>query len=359
MENPEMLARGCAGRRRGFSLLATGICLVAIVGVLGLAADIGRMYIVKSEAQAYADAAALTAALELDGTAAGISRARNSLAASTNRWNMGTAAFSSTQMDFATGAGGPWVENPNPAAGYGFARVRASATVPLYFMPAVSPAPTSVIRATAVAAQVPKTSFREGSFPFSPFAHNSGQPDFGFTPGTRYTLRWPANPKAGVNVCPGDDAPQWVAQAERDGSSERGYIEENSSAVIRAAIEDDYMTEPVTVGQPVAMTGGNKQTQRDSLITRVNQDTDNYSATYAQYDAAGAGNGRRLVAVPINSGYPDNIVLGFGLFFLLLPSEYDDSGNRPFCAEYVGPYVQGSRHKGAGGPGAYVVRLVE
>jgi hypothetical protein len=317
------------------------------------------MYIVKSEAQAYADAAALAAALELDGTPAGITRAQNSLAASTNRWNMGTTAFGGSQVDFAAQAGGPWQGSPNPAAGFRFARVRASTTVPLYFMPVVTSVGSTVVSASAIAAQVLKTNFREGVLPFSPFAHNSGQPDFGFTVGERYTLRWGSNPKVDVNVCPGDNAPPWVAMAKAGGAEERGYIEETSSAVIRAAIEQDAMTAEVTVGLPVEMTGGNKQTQRDSLITRINQDSDPTSATYAQYDAAGAGNGRRLVAVPINNGFPDNVVLGFGLFFLLEPSEYDHSGNRPFCAEFVGPYVQGSRHKGAGGPGAYVVRLVE
>ena len=108
----------------------------------------------------------------------------------------------------------------------------------------------------------------------------------------------------------------------------------------------------------VTMTGGNKQTQRDSLINRVNQDTDNTSATFAEYQASDTGNGRRLVGVPITTWFPEYRVIGFAAFFRLLPSEYPQSGNKSFCAEYVGPYVQGSWHPGAGGPGAYVVRLV-
>ncbi len=345
--------------RRGFTLITTGACLVALVGVVGLAADIGRMYIVKSEAQAYADAAALTAVLELDGTSAGIERARSSLAGSTNRWNMGTRAFSGTQIDFGAAASGPWEGSPSPAADYVFARVRASATLPLYFIPAVAAARTSVISATAVAGQIPKTDFREGVFPFSPFAHDNGRADFGFTPGMKYTLRWPASPRVDVNTCPGDNAQQWIDRAQGGGGSERGYIEETSSDLIRAAIVQDTMTAQLTIGSSLVMTGGNKQTQRDSLIERINQDTDSSSATYAQYSAGGAGNGRRLVAAPVNGGYPNNTLLGFGLFFLLLPSEYDHSGNRPFCAEFVGPYTQGSRHQGAAGPGAFVVRLVQ
>jgi Flp pilus assembly protein TadG len=344
---------------RGFTLLTAGVSAVAMLAMLGLAADIGRAFIVKNEMQAYADAASLAAVLELDGTEAGITRAGSTLPTSANRWNMGTLPFGGTQLDFSTDAEGPWEGSPSSANGVRFVRVRATATLPLFFLPVVASVRTALINSTAVAGQVLKTNFSEGVLPFSPLAHNSGQPDFGFTPGERYTLRWPSNPNVGVNVCPGDDAAPWVAQAEAGGASERGYIEDSSSAIIRAAIEQDYMTGPVTVGEPVEMTGGNKQTQRDSLITRINQDTDAASATYAAYEAGGTGNGRRLVAAPVNNGHPDNIVLGFGLFFLLLPGEYDHSGNRPFCAEYVGPYVQGSRHKGGGGPGAYVVRLVQ
>jgi len=354
-----MQVRPVGAKQAGIALVATAVLVVGMVGLLGLAADVGRMYIVKNEMQAYVDAAAVTAAVELDGTAAGITRAQNAVSTSANRWNMGTSAFSGTQMDFATEATGPWQASPSPASGYRFARVNGTAGVPLYFLPVVGTPREAVVNSTAVAGQVLKPSFSEGAFPFSPFAHNSGQPDFGFTPGTWYTLRWGSNPKVDVNVCPGDNAAAWVAQAKAGGAEERGYIEETSSAIIRTAIEGDYQTGPITVGEPVEMTGGNKQTQRDSIITRINQDTDPTSATYAQYEAGGGGNGRRLVAVPVNNAHPDNIVLGFGLFFLLLPSEYDHGGNRPFCAEYVGPYVQGSRHKGAGGPGAYVVRLVQ
>lgn len=344
---------------KGFVLIAAGLCSIAMLGMLGLAIDLGRLYVIKSEIQAYADSAAITAALELDGTAAGIARAQNSVSSNPNRWNLGSAGFSGTQIDFATDASGPWSANPSPADNYRFARIHAEGSVPMYLFPVLGGGSSSTVRAMAVAGQVLKTTFQEGLLPFSPIAHNHAPPDFGFVPGLHYTLRWPSNPRVGVNVCSGDDAEPWVAHAEAGGSSERGYIEENSSAVIRAAIEQNYQTQAITIGGAVTMTGGNKQTQRDSLVNRIYQDTDPVSATYAEYAAANIGNGRRLVAVAINTGHPDYVVLGIGLFFLLVPSEYDAGGNRPFCAEYVGPYVQGSKHKGAGPPGAYVVRLVQ
>lgn len=344
--------------KRGFVLITTGVCILAMLGMLGLAVDLGRIYIVKSETQAYADSAALAAALELDGTLQGFDRARQAVAANNNRWNLATATFTGAQTEFSTAATGPWEASPATATGYRYVRVTAAATVPLLFLPAVGTAASSVVRASAVAGQVPKNNFGEGTFPFSPFAHSSTPPDFGLVPGGIYTLRWPANPKLHNNVCPGDDAPEWIAKAQEGSNSERGYIEETSSAVIRAAIIADYQTRPLTIGLPVIMTGGNKQTQRDSLRERVMQDTDPNSATYAEYAALGQGNGRRLVMVPLNSGPPNDIVVGFALFFLLRQEEYAKGGNHPFCAEYVGPYVQGSRRKGAGPAGAYVVRLV-
>jgi Flp pilus assembly protein TadG len=344
-------------RERGFVLVTVGVCLVAMMAMLGLAVDIGRMYIVRNESQAYVDAASLTAALQLDGTTAGISRAANTLSASTNRWNLGSTAFAGTQIDFGTGPTGPWMASPSPAAGYRFVRVRATSAVSLYFLPIVVSARTSVVAATAVAGQLPKTDFSEGVFPFSPFAHNNSDlNNFGYTPGTQYTLRWPASPKLNKNLCPGDNAQQWLDESQLGGNSERGYIEINSASVLRSIVYGDQ-TVHVTVGQPVTMTNGNKQTERDALNERVNQDTNPLATSYAQYESSGMGNSRRLVAVPINSGHPNNIVLGIALFFLL--GDYPQQGNQPWCAEYVGPYVQGGDHQGAGGPGAYVVRLVQ
>jgi hypothetical protein len=346
-------------RECGFALVTVAVSVVAMIGMLALATDLGRMYIVRNESQAYVDAASLTAALQLDGTTGGIGQAASTLAASTNRWNLGSTAFSGTQMDFGMAATGPWMASPSPASGYRYVRVRATSAVSLFFFSIMVPVQSSVVRATAVAGQLPKTDFGEGVFPFSPFAHNNTDPNFGYTPGQQYTLRWPASPKLNNNVCPGDNQQQWIDQSNLGGGSERGYIEDTTAAVIRMTIVQDYQTVHVIVGQPVTMTGGNKQTERDALIVRVNQDTNPIATSYAQYESSGTGNRRRLIAAPINSGYPDNIVLGIGLFFLLAPSDYGQGGNNSWCAEYVGPWVQGGDRQGAGDPGAYVVRLVQ
>ena len=59
-------------RRRGFVLVTMALTTAGVFGIVGLAVDIGRMFIAKNETQVYCDAAALAGAMALDGTAAGI-----------------------------------------------------------------------------------------------------------------------------------------------------------------------------------------------------------------------------------------------------------------------------------------------
>lgn len=351
---------GNTANQKGFALLAAGACSIVMIGALGLAVDLGRIFIAKNEAQAYVDSAALDAVTELDGTSDGLQRARDTVVANLNRALLGTRPFAGTQTLFSTAQGGPWDPNPLAAADYRFLQVNASVNVDSYFVQIFGGANSNAVRATAVAGQVEKTNFREGSFPFSPLAHNNVAPDFGLVPGEKYTLRWASNPKLNTNTCAGDNDNAYITQAEAGGGSERGYIEETSSSLIREAIEGDYMTRQLAVGDTVNMTGGAKQTQRDSIINRVSQDSNSTADTYAEYAAAGNGNGRRLVLVPINTYSPDYRVLGFRAFFLLRSNQYGSGGNNPFCAEYVGSYSAGGKHKGASSTsGAFVPRLLQ
>ena len=347
--------------QRGFTLLAAGVCSIVMVGTLGLAVDLGRTFIVKNEAQAYVDSAALDAVTELDGTDAGLQRARAAVTANVNRVLLGTNLFSGTVTEFSTGQNGPWEANPGTATDYRFLRVTANVNYNSYFIQIVGGANSNTVRAAATAGQVEKTNWKEGSFPFSPLAHDPADPDnFGLVEGQRYTLRWASNPKVNANTCAGDNENQWINQAEAGGGSERGYIEETSSAIIREAIESDYMTRQLSVGDTVNMTGGAKQTQRDSIQNRIAQDSNSTAATFAQYRAAGNGNGRRLILVPINTYAPDYRVLGFRAFFLLTSNDYPAGGNQPFCAEYVGSYNLGSKRNGASTlAGAFVPRLLQ
>src|SRR5260370_30589445 len=98
----KLILSGRPSGKRGFTLLASGVCIVGLFGAAGLAVDIGRMYITKNEAQSYADAAAVSAAMKLDGTAAGLSAADAAVTASPNKWGFSTTAFGLTTSGAAT-----------------------------------------------------------------------------------------------------------------------------------------------------------------------------------------------------------------------------------------------------------------
>jgi hypothetical protein len=362
-------------REKGFVALFAALCLSAMIGMLALGVDLGRMYIAKNEAQTYVDSAALAGTLELDGTLDGISRARTMVLANTNRWNFQNSTFQGVTVDFSKLSDGPWEEYPSDPRGLRYLRVLASAPVPMLFLPIVPgvqktslPGPplamialapmTKTVKANSAAGQEPKYYFREGLFPFSPFAHTNAEPHFGLVPGQLYTLRWASNPRLNQNTCPGDNSQPMIDLAKAGGGDERGYIELSSASVIRETIEHDLQTIFRRVGDPVQMTGGAKQSQLTSLINRVMQDSDPTAPNFASYTERDRGNGRRLVAVPINTGYPNYRIVQIGGFMLLPSSEYGNGGNNPFCAEYVGAWVKGSKHPGVEETGAFVARLV-
>src|SRR5438874_5394901 len=95
--------------KKGFTLLASAVCTVALIAAAGLAVDIGRIYITKNEAQSYADAAAISAALKLNGTAGGVSAADAVVLASPNSWNFGTTAFTGTVTEYSVDGLNNWL----------------------------------------------------------------------------------------------------------------------------------------------------------------------------------------------------------------------------------------------------------
>ena len=62
-------------RQRGAVAVVVGLAIFVLVGMIGLALDMGQMFVNKTELQNAADACALAAARELDGTADALTRA--------------------------------------------------------------------------------------------------------------------------------------------------------------------------------------------------------------------------------------------------------------------------------------------
>jgi len=355
-------------RRQGFVVLAAAVALFTIVGMMGLSIDLARLYIAKNELQAYADGAAVAAALRLNGTLEGLEEARTQAKTHPNRWALGTRAVPVVEVRFSQTSNGAYEAAPATATGYRFVRVRARGPLPLYFLPVLEGVSTKqMVEAVAGAGQSLVTSLDRGLLPYSPDAPCSGvipntpctpENNFGFIPGKEYTLRWPPpnikqrnNPK---NWCQGDQDNNYITIATNE---ERGFIDIGDGAganAIRNAIVNNAQSHALAIGDTIIPSGGNKGTESDALRERISQDTDTTSATHADYTAAGTGNDRRYGVLAVNDPLT-NIVLGFALFYL--PSNMCGNNNvATCCAEYVGPAVlPGSA--GAGPAGAYRVRL--
>ena len=381
----------CARKERGFVLVTTSLAALFLLGMAGLAIDIGRMYVARSETQSFVDSASLEATAQLDDTPAGIGRAVDAVNGNPKRWQFGTSTFTDVKTEF-TNSDSPaatWLAAgsvPSPPTGYNSARVTATVRPGVYLLSVLTGSTKSTVSASAVAARVTRTYFTEGVFPFSPYSHkiaagcqtcDDASDLFGMKIGNQYTFRWAASPKDGKqNVCPGDDSQAMIDIANAGGGSIRGYIELNSAADLSNAILSNVSTAlevsgsadvptNFTLDGTVDMVGGAKNSViNGALAARVQQDSDALSQTYSEYKSRRAGNGRRMVVVPVNKGAPDFAIAGFAGFFLLTPSSYDVTGNQPACGEYVGAWTQGSPFTGGSSIHSiddlrFMVRLVQ
>jgi hypothetical protein len=347
-------------KTRGFVLVTAVASIAGLLALTGLAVDAGRLYIVRSELQVYADEAAIAAAFELDGTLAGLNRARDLAnsgpvaGASRNRWNFATELVTGAQAQFAASAEGPFESNPASPAALRFVRVQASASVRNYLL-ALAPgiSNTSNLTAASVAGQVRRTSLGNGIAPFAPTAHDVSDPEFGYTRGEMYTLRWApegARDKEDGR-CPGD------ATFDPGSSSERGYIDvgqgAGASALRDTVVSNSYFLDtPISLGTILTPYPG-QQSVPSAVEARFAQDTDVAAQTYSEY----AGNGRRLFTVAVAAPGEPAAVVGFAAFFLR-PQPCGIKNTNPCCAEYVGPAVTGGSHVAAGPSGLYEVELV-
>jgi hypothetical protein len=353
-------------------------------GVLGMAVDIGRLYIAKNETQIFTDAAALAAATKLNGTSQGITDANAAAASSGNSWNLNSTTASGFTTEFATSSTGPWVSNPGSPAGYVYVRVSLPVTLPLYFIPMViANKYTQAVTSSSVAAQVPTSSIPAGASPYSLVSTNTTGPRFGLTVGGSYSIQWPNfngnrhgcnqdNPDRCFNSdpCLGDTSASKWAVASNWSSSKSGYWGFNSNADIERSVLNGLQAAPVAVGDNILslMTSGNKAAQPRVLDQRASQDADYQSSTPIDYQESSAHNGRRIMLVPIlNPVSPSNTtVLGWGAILLYSngsTSNYyqrNANGNDPYCAVYLGPYNVGSTGAGAAtsGTGASRTKLV-
>jgi uncharacterized membrane protein len=142
-------------RQKGFVLIAMSVSMFLLLAVIGMAFDLGRVYIARNEAQIFTDAASMAAAVQLDGTPAGLARARAAVAALPNRWNLGTETFRGVVVEFSADQQA-WEKEPKDAAAMQYARVTAPDNrVEIAFLRAVGGPASFTVPARAAASSKP------------------------------------------------------------------------------------------------------------------------------------------------------------------------------------------------------------
>lgn len=145
--------------QHGFVLIATSIALTILLALAALGIDIGRMYVIRAELQSFTDAAALNAALELDGTDAGFANARTGAGRFATGphamlWNLGTQPITDIVTSFSAD-NKTWQAQPKPGGDYRFVRVVATEPAPVIFLKVFQPLGlgSSTVAAASVAAK--------------------------------------------------------------------------------------------------------------------------------------------------------------------------------------------------------------
>jgi Flp pilus assembly protein TadG len=401
--------------QHGMVLITMAATAIAMIGTMGLAIDLGHIFIVKNETQAYVDAAAIAAALQLDGTTAGISRADNAATTMSAAWNFSSTVLTSPTVEYASAAtGATWYTAANVTSALAptmtYTRVTKTVAPNIYFVPVVmtNKVYTQNVQSQAVAGQVvlaANTSIAEGLGPFAGIAACSGavaacegtaSNNFGLTVGQEYDIQWPqyngnrGNCKNGTIIdcfvgtpCLGDrnlntnggsgNPMQEVVNTW--GPSVNGYWGSSNTNQLNKYILDTLQLGTLAIGTDITtyLSSGNKQGTAKILDDRVNEDTVNYdpstATTSAQklaayLDSASQNpvhNGRRLMPVPMV--YPNatgSQVVGYAQF--LLESDQTaaggksgyyaaGNGNDPYCAIYDGPWNMGSTNGGVSSSG--------
>jgi len=317
-------------RQGGYILVTMAAGAFSLFGAMGVAIDVGRLFIIRNETQAYCDAAALAAALELNGTSQGITAATSAALNVGNKYNIDSSALTTqcvtsgnntittncVTVDFAQTQNGTYSSNPSNASGYIYARVQTSVNANLYFMPALlvkftsGPGYIQKVNALAIAGQIDlsTTQIKNGAMPYTAVSTNPSQKDFGFTVGGLYDMQWPQyNANRGhcaqgdslshledcfnSTPCSGDlNSATLKAVTQSWGASTNGYWGYNSNSDIAGTVLGTNQIVPVALGDNLqampettancnsapcnVLTNGNKAVEAGILDARASGDDD-------------------------------------------------------------------------------------
>jgi Flp pilus assembly protein TadG len=356
-------ARGGRKGQRGSVLAMSALGMLTFLLATGLCVDLGHFYLVKSELQNAADAAALAGASALNSGPAGITRARQRATAAMNSYefNQKGLTFAAADVTFAVNLDGPYMSEasaavPATAQKIRFVRVKTPATPVQVFFAAPALGSKKDLTAEATAGMSVPISSVCDFLPVSVIDY--GTP---IKPGDLYTFR--AAP-AGT-VSPGNY--QLLAVAGSGGQDVRVGIASGVDAC--AAPGEEYAVDTktgVTAG-PVRVGINTRFDEYGSQVDPATQPPDTNvmeNITYGQY-AAGAPSqapthpgvyGRRIVIIPIvkqseyDPGKGTVKFNRFGLFFLR--NKVPNGSGGDLVAEYIDRATVVGRGKVGTGPGA-------
>lgn len=269
-------------KQRGIVIVAVCLCLLLLMAGLGLGVDLNRLLVAKKALQSTAESVALAAVLELDGSANGLERARVRGGETWRRHD--PPAGASMTIEFAASAAGPWLADPLSIVELRAARVQAISKMPLTLLRGVVQDKFLPVDAGVRAEQRLVERVESGLLPLA--------------------------------VKPDGQLLKGLTVALQPGAARQ---------TILAGVPF-----PVKVGDRMTLHAGEYEATLSEIIR---SDSDSRSAFYSEYAANAAGNGRRLVALPIVGD--DLRVTGFGAF-LLLPSG---------GIELAGGYLAGGRFR--------------
>jgi hypothetical protein len=341
--------------RRGYIFIALALASAFIFGMAALAIDLGRMYVAHSEAQSFADAAALRATLRLaSATPPPFDQAVADAESTPKQWEFGTKPFVASDVTavFGPTQNGPWKDAASAGAGDVFVRVTARLNMPFYLLGVLGgiSATGSTLSAAAVAGLSGDLS-TGGEFPTSPISRipdknnpSKYSPDdatdpFGYQKNGEYTLRWGAKDGKTYTEC-GTDADSGIAEVKDENNAGWCCTGTSNKPDLEDAIIGTRPTVPLRIGDDLPFVTGMKQSVMSTLRERVDADPSD-SQYWLQYKDDADANHKRLVVVPVNDGTK---VQGFALFLLYRSDDYSKgpASKDCVCGQYLGPYVQGS-----------------
>jgi hypothetical protein len=360
-ENKTSAADGKLRSEKGAILFIVAACLVVLLGIMGLAIDLGHAYNNKSQLQNIADACALAGGSALNSEPSGIALAESRATDAANRlsnrseFNKASVTVPTTAVTYSVALNGPWLTR---------AAAEAVAVAPTihYVRVDVPPQPTEVVfakvipgipaslsfGAEAVAGQLPLAEVCRGLDPFSPVRRDSGPyadsppatvcsapgqigctmpGEFGYIRGQSYELRLsPGNSgkNCGTQGIPGSVTGNFgFSDVNGCGTGNSCLID----TIVNGSQNSCVGTGPVLPAVP----GDRGATILGALQDRFDQDNDlttyytwdSWHDTYLENTIASNGRQpyRRQIRVAFNDGVIPNgagtyNVQGFGCFFM-------------------------------------------